>query len=198
MAVELGSLSLDRLTNIEVVEHARLSRHAVPGLAGDLVQTMGRPSVELHIDGVFFGADAADRLKGLRELHWAGDPVDFFAEAVGEGYFAQVVIGGLQVRQSAGNEDEYAYRCVLIEYVEPPEPAAVDAFAGLDAGLLDEAGAFMDDVQNAIAAVSDLADLVANMPSFGDPTSRLVELPQAFNQLVGGDLVELLDGLSGS
>jgi hypothetical protein len=158
---------------------------------------MGRPSVELHVDGVFFGADAADRLKGLRELHWAGAPVDFFAEAVGEGYFAKVVIAGLQVQQSAGSLDEYAYRCVLIEYVEPPEPASLDALGGLDTSLLDEAGAFMDDVQNTIAAVSDLADLVASMPSFGDPTSRLVELPQGFNQLVGNDLNGALAGLSG-
>lgn len=195
MAVELGSISLDRLTHIEVAERARLARHAVPGLAGDLVQVLGRPSVELHIEGVFFGADAAERLKQLRQQHWKGAPVDFFADAVGEGYFSRVVIGGLQVRQSAGAADEYAWGCDLIEYVEPPEPAALDALGGLDAGLLDEAGAFMDDVQNAVAAVSDLADMVASLPSFGDPTSRLVELPKAFEQLVGGDLAGVLGGL---
>ena len=196
MAVELGPLSLDRLTHIEIAEHARLARHAVPGLAGDLLQRLGRPSVELHIEGVFFGADAGDRLKALRQLHWDGAPVDFYADAVGEGYFAQVVVGALRVRQRAGAPDEYAYGCDLVEYVEPPEPAALDALGGLDTGLLDEAGAFMDDVQNAVAAVSELADLVANMPSFGDPTSRLAEMPQAFNQLVGGDLVGVLGGLN--
>jgi len=197
MTVELGSISLDRLTHIEFAERARLARHAVPGLAGDLVQVLGRPSVELHIEGVFFGADAAERLKSLRQLHWDGAPVDFYADAVGEGYFTQVVIGGLQVRQSAGGLDEYAWGCDLVEYVEPPEPAAIDSLGGLDAGLLDEAGAFIDDVQNAVAAVSELAEMVANMPSFGDPTSRLVELPKAFNQLVGGDLAGVLGGLAG-
>lgn len=196
MAVELGQLSLDRLTHIEVAERARLARHAVPGLAGDLVQVLGRPSVVLHIEGVFFGADAGEQLKKLRQIHWDGAPVDFYADAVGEGYFARVVIGGLQVRQRAGAADEYAYGCELVEYVEPPEPAAIESLAGLDTGLLDEAAAFMDDVQNGVAAVSELADLVANVPSFGDPTSRLVELPQAFNQLVGRELVGLLDGLS--
>jgi len=196
MAVELGPLSLERLTHIEVAEHARLARHAVPGLAGDLVQVLGRPSVQIHIEGVFFGADAADALKKLRQLHWDAAPVDFYADAVGEGYFTRVVLGGLQVRQSAGAGDEFAYGCDLVEYVEPPEPAVVDSLGGLDTGLLDEAGAFMDDVQNAVAAVNDLASLVAGMPGFGDPTSRLTELPLAFNQLVGGDLVGVLGGLT--
>ncbi len=196
MAVELGPLSLERLTHIAVAEQARLARHAVPGLAGDLVQVLGRPSVQLHIEGVFFGADAAEQLKKLRQLHWDAAPVDFFADAVGEGYFARVVLGGLQVRQSAGGGDEFAYGCDLVEYVEPPEPAVIRNLGSLDTGLLDEAGAFMDDVQNAVAAVSDLADLVAGMPSFGDPTQRLTELPQTFKQLVGGDLVAVLGGLT--
>lgn len=196
MAVELGSLSLDRLTRVEVDERARLARHPVPGLDGDLLQRLGRPSVALHLEGVFFGPDAGERLKALRELHWKGEPVDFFAEAVGEGYFAQVMIAALQVGQRAGAADEYAYGCDLLEYVEPPEPAAPDLLGGLDAGLLDEAAAFVDDVQNAVAAVGDLAALVAGMPSFGDPTGRLVEMPQAFNTLVGGDLAGLLGGLA--
>lgn len=196
MAVELGSISLDRLTHVAVQEQARLVHHAVPGLAGDLVQRMGRPSVQVRLEGVFFGPDASTQLQALRQLHWDGQPVDFFADAVGEGYFAQVLIGGLQVQQQAGGGDELAYACTLVEYVEPPEPAAPDLLGGLDAGLLDEAGAFMDDVQNAVAAVSDLASLVANMPSFGDPTGRLREMPQAFVQTVGGDLVGVLGGLT--
>jgi len=196
MAVELGPLSLERLTHIAVAEQARLARHAVPGMAGDLVQVLGRPSVQIHIEGIFFGADAADQLKQLRQLHWDATPVDFFADAVGESYFALVVLNGLQVRQTAGGGDEYAYGCDLLEYVEPPEPALLESLGGLDTSLLDEAAAFMDDVQNAVAAVSDLADLLAGMPSFGDPTQRLTELPQAFNQLVGGDLVGVLGGLT--
>jgi hypothetical protein len=195
MAIELGPLSLQLLTHVAVQEQARLARHPVPGLAGDLVQVLGRPSVVLQLQGVFFGPQAADQLKQLRQIHWDGAPVDFFADAVGEGYFAQVVVAGLRVQQRAGAGDEFDYGCELVEYVKPPEPAAPDLLGGLDTGLLDEAGAFMDDVQNAVAAVSDIADMVANLPSFGDPTTRLKELPQAFNQLVGGDLTGALGGL---
>lgn len=197
MALELGSITLDRLTAVQVDEAARLVHHAVPGLAGDLAQRLGRPSVRVHLEGVFFGADAAVRLAALRQLHWDGQPVDFYADAVGEGYFAQVLLQDLQVCQHAGAGDEFAYGCTLVEYVEPPEPAAPDLLGGIDTGLLDEAAAFMDDVQDAIATVSDLASLVASMPSFGDPTGALREMPRAYNQTVGTDLVGTLHDLGG-
>jgi hypothetical protein len=197
MALELGSLSLDRLTHIAVAEHARVVRHAVPGLAGELAQVLGRPSVQVQVEGVFFGADAATQLQQLRDLHKAGEPVDFYADAVGEGYFAQVLLQGLHVQQHAGAADEFAYGCTLMEYVEPPEPAVTDMLGGLDAGLLDEAAAFMDDVQNAVAAVADLASLVANLPSFGDPTGALRDMPRAYTQTVGTDLVGTLRDLGG-
>lgn len=147
----------------------------MPGFAGDLVQTFGRPSVEVLLSGIFFGPDAPDNLANLRALHQGREPVDFFADAVGEGYFTQVLISRLDLTQRAGRPDEFDFVCEVVEYVEPPEPALADAALGLDAGLLEEAGAFMDDVQNAIEQVSALTDLIANVPPFGDPTSKLGE-----------------------
>ena len=192
MSVELGSVSLDKLTHVRVSERARIVRHGVAGLEGDLAQVLGRRSVEVELRGVCFGADAADQLKKLRDLHIAGEPVDFFAEAVGDGYFAQVLITGLEVGQRAGEPDQFDYRCMLAEYVKPPEPAATGGLGGLDASLLDEAAGFMDDVQNAVAAVSSLADLVSSFPNFGDPTGRLTEMPATFNTLAGGDALTAL------
>lgn len=192
MSVELGSVSLDKLTHVAVRERARIVRHGVPGMAGDLAQVLGRPSVEVALQGLFFGSDAADRLKSLRDLHRAGEPVDFFAEAVGDGYFAQVLITGIEVAQRAGEPDQFAYACLLSEYVKPSEPAVTDVLGGLDAGLLDEAAGFMDDVQNALAEVSSLADMLGNFPSFGDPTGRLAEMPAIFNSLSTGDALTTL------
>ncbi len=177
MAVTIGGIELEKLTLVEVRERARLAHYSVPGFAGDLVQTFGRPSVEVLLSGIFFGEDALDNLGKLRKLQQAREPVDFFADAVGEGYFTQVLISRLDLTQRAGRPEEFDFVCEVVEYVEPPEPALADTALGLDAGLLEEAGAFMDDVQNAIAEVSALADLVANVPSFGDPTSKLAEMP---------------------
>ena len=62
-------------------------------------------------------------------------PVDFFTEAIGEGYFAQVLIAKLEVSQQAGYPDQFDFGCAVVEYVEPPEPVTADPFASLDAGL---------------------------------------------------------------
>ena len=148
------------------------------GLEGDLAQVLGRRSVEVELHGVCFGADAGDQLKSLRNLHLAGEPVDFFAEAVGDGYFARVLITALDVGQRAGAPDQFDYRCRLAEYVKPPEPVATGALGGLDTGLLDEAAGFMDDVQNAVAAVSSLADLVANFPASAIPPGGSPRCPR--------------------
>jgi hypothetical protein len=195
MAVELGNISLDKLTRVSVAERARIVHHSVPGLAGDLAQVLGRPSVQVALEGIFFGRDAADRLKGVRDLYLAGEPVDFFADAVGDGYFAQVLISGLHVAERAGEPDQFTYSCELVEFVKPPEPAVADPLAGLDTGLLDEAAGFVDDVQDALEQVSQLTDLLANIPSFGDPTKRLSEMPTAFTTLAGGDTLSTLSGV---
>lgn len=196
MAVRIGSIDLEKLTLVEVRERARLSHHSVPGFAGDLVQTFGRPSVEVLLSGIFFGPDALENLAALRALHQGREPVDFFADAVGEGYFTQVLISRLDLTQRAGRPEEFDFVCEVVEYVEPPEPALADAALGLDAGLLEEAGAFMDDVQNAIEEVSALTDLIANVPSFGDPTSKLAQMPVEYVGEVAdvaGTLAELRD-----
>ena len=186
MSVELGNVTLEHLTRVDVREATRVVRHAVPGLSGDLGQVLGRPSVTVRLQGIFYGANAADELGSLRAAHLKGEPLDFFTEAVGEGYFAQVLITGLQVAQRAGYPDQFDFACEVMEYVEPPQPAVSDPFGALDAGLLDEAAGFMDDVQNALAEVSSLVDLVANAPSFADPTTQLPKLLDAFKGLVDG------------
>ena len=194
MAVELGSVSLQHLTRVDVSEAARVVRHPVPGLSGDLSQVLGRPSVTVRLQGIFYGAEAAGELEALRTAHLAGEPLDFFTEAVGEGYFAQVLITRLQVAQRAGYPDQFDYACEVMEYVEPPQPAAADPFAALDAldaGLLDEAAGFLDDVQNALAEVSSLVELIANAPSFGDPTTQLPQLLDAFEGLAQGGIPTL-------
>ncbi len=195
MAVKIGSIELERLTRVEVRERARLSHHSVPGFAGDLVQTFGRPSVEVLLGGVFFGPEALDQLGQLRALQQGREPVDFFADAVGEGYFTQVLISRLDLTQRAGRPDEFDFVCEVVEYVEPPEPALADAALGLDAGLLEEAGAFMDDVQNAVEQVSALTELIANVPSFGDPTAKLAAMPVEYAGEVA-DVVGALDDIN--
>src|SRR4051812_37359272 len=132
MAVELGTVSLDHLTEIVVKEDAKVVMHAVPGLAGHLVQHLGRSSVRLSLRGAFIGANAAEHLATLRAAYVAGDPLDLLADAVGEGYVAQVVLDGLEVVQHASEPDGYDYRIRLVEYVQLPMPASLGPLAEID------------------------------------------------------------------
>jgi hypothetical protein len=186
MPVELGSVTLQHLTEVDVRERARVVRHAVPGFSGDLAQTFGRSSVEVRFRGIFYGPSAADDLNALRQAYLERQPVDFYTEAVGEGYFSQVLITRLDVSQRAGDLDQFNFACEVIEYVEPPEPAAVDPFSALDTDLLGEAVAFVDDMQAALAEVSQLVDLIANFPDFSNPLEPLESILDGFSGIVEG------------
>lgn len=186
MAIELGGITIRNLTHIAVHERARIVRHPVPGMSGDFAQTLGRSSVEVSFRGVLYGGNTVDDLNRLRGAYLEHKPVDFFTEAVGEGYFAQVLISKLEVSQRAGYPEQFEFSCEVVEYVEPPEPVAVDPFAALDAGLLDEATGFVDDAQNALARVSELGDLLGVIPDLGNPTQALTGILDEFSDVAGG------------
>ena len=193
MAVELGTVVLEHLTEVAVEERARIKHHAVPGMSGDLAQVMGRPSVEVRIRGMFYGEEAAQDLKKLRDAHLKAEPLDFFAEAKGEGYFAQVLIARLEITQRAGYLDEYDYICEVVEYVKPPSAVGANPMAAVDTAVIAEAGAFMDDVQNGLANVAALQGIAA---AFQDPTPQLTQMPGQFTQGVGDGAEALTSVLS--
>src|SRR6478672_9618160 len=120
MAVQLGSVSLEHLTDVEVRDRARLARLPVPAMAGDVVQQLGRSSVDLVLAGSFIGTGAAEQLAALREVFRGASSVDLLADAAGDGYVATVVVAGLDVRQGAGDVERFDYRVSLVEYVKPP------------------------------------------------------------------------------
>jgi hypothetical protein len=191
MPVELAGISLEHLTHVSVKERARIVRHPVPGMSGDLAQTLGRSAVEVQFHGIFYGETATDDLQQLRNAYLEHQPVDFFTEAVGEGYFSRVLISRLEVSQRANFPSQFDFVCQVMEYVEPPEPAIADPFGDLNTELLGEATAFIDDVQNALEQVSQLTDLMASFPNFGNPTVKLPEISGEFLGLAGESVTAL-------
>jgi hypothetical protein len=181
VAVELGGIVLERLTHVTIGERARIVHHDVPGLSGEFAQALGRHAVEVSFQGIFYGSSAVDDLNTLRNAYLEHAPVDFFTESVGEGYFTQVLISRLEISQQAGYLDQFDFACDVVEYVEPPEPVVVDPLAALDTGLLEEAASFVDDVQNALEQVSQLADLLST-PAFGNPVESLPGIENGYVQ----------------
>lgn len=186
MTVELAGISLDKLTHVAVKERTRIIHHAVPGMSGDIAQTFGRPSVETTFQGIFYGNDAVAELNRLRQAFLELEPVDFFTEAVGEGYFTEVLITDLDIVQTAHYPNQFDFSCTVVEYVEPPEPVSADPFSVVDDDLIAQAIGSVNDVQNALGQVAQLTELIANIPSFGNPTEKLGGLPDQYLGLVTG------------
>lgn len=139
MPVEIGGIQFPRVHRIATSEQAAFVHHHVPGFEGDVVQNLGRESVRLQIDGIFFGATAKASLEKLRNLHVKRVPVDFIADIMGSAYAAKVTLDRLEVNQNAREPEQFNYSLTVSEYVEPPKagaPAAdkiqLDAKARLD------------------------------------------------------------------
>ena len=165
MPIELAGIQLNRIHKIKTLEQAAFVYHRIPGLEGNIVQNLGRDSVRLQIEGIFYGPTAADDLESLRELHKKREPVDLLAEIVGQAYFGQVTLEHLNVRQLAEDPDQFSYTLIIVEYVPPPEPAAAPDFLSVDADILDQAQSFMD--------IATLPDLIGSIPEVTDPITPL-------------------------
>ena len=154
MPIELADIILARIHRIATLEDNALARHAIPGFAGDLIQHLGRHSVRLRIDGMFYGPGAPDDLESLRAIYRQGDPVDFAADLVDQAYVGRVLVERLQTWQQAGEYNQISFSLVVGEYVEPPEPETVS----IDDELADKADRFM---------------ALANLPLVRDPAPAL-------------------------
>jgi DNA circularisation protein N-terminus len=194
MAIELAGIQLERVHHVATLERSALVYHQVPGLEGNLVQALGRDSVRLQIEGIFFGATAKDELEALRGVYKKREPVDFLAEIIGQAYFGQVLLDRFEVRQLAQEPEQFSYTLVVAEYVVPPEPEAAAGIGDVDTSIADDAQGFMDSVSNALAALDGLS-----IPDFADPTPPLRgALDGVHSALDGlGGVTTAIDGLFG-
>ena len=139
MPIEIGGIKFPRVHRIATAEQASFVHHKVPGFAGNVVQNLGRESVRLTIEGIFYGPKAGDSLDSLRKFHVKREPVDFVADIMGSAYAAKVTLDRMEVTQSAADQDQFSYSLTVSEYVEPPQAGvpdtdklAADAKARLD------------------------------------------------------------------
>ncbi len=194
MPIEIGSIQLNRIHKLATLEQAALVEHRIPGLEGSVVQNLGRDSVRLQVEGIFYGPTARDDREAVRDLYKKREPVDLLVEIVGEAYFSQVLITRFEVFEVAGSPDEFGYTLHLMEYVEPPEPEAAPDFAAVDASILEDAQSFMD--------AATLPDLLGSIPNIANPLEPLsgaldgVEDAMGGLELIGGNLQSLF-GIGG-
>lgn len=164
----LGDWEIPRIEAINTLEHRSLVELAVPGRVGSLFQDLSTSPTRIVISGSLYGDDTRDDfLEELRGKYQDGEPVTFVADIVTATEVQHVVIETLQFRESGTIPDQIEYFMVLKE--SPPPPPEPDPLGGLDTGLLDQAGDFLDSVTGAL----DMIDGLGSIPDFGNPTPAL-------------------------
>ena len=166
MAIELAGIQLNRVHKISTLEQAALVYQRIPGLEGNLVQNLGRDSVQLQIEGIFYGRTAKNDLEKLRNIYKQRQPVDFLAEITGQAYFGQVILDRFQVDQSAQDPHQFSYILIVSEYVAPSGSQLTSAgLPNVDASILGEAQSFMD--------IATLPDMLGSVPEINNPLNPL-------------------------
>ncbi len=167
MAIEIANIQLHRVHKIVTLEQANLVHHRIPGRDGNVVQNLGRDSVKLQIEGIFYGSKAQVDLEALRKVYKQRQPVDFLAEIVGQAYFSQVILERFEVEQLADYPDQFSYSLTIAEYVAPPQSASDTA--AVDAAISQQAQSFMD--------VATLPDAIStgSLPNLTNPVEPLKE-----------------------
>jgi hypothetical protein len=141
----LGDWEVPRIAAIRSAERRAFAELPVPGRAGSVFQDLNAGPVRVVIEGSPHGDEARDAfLEEVRGKFKAGEPVTFVADIVSATEVRYVIVEELRFQESGVRPDQIDYFLVLRE--SPPPPPPPNPLGGLDAGLLDQAGSFLDSI----------------------------------------------------
>lgn len=164
----LGDWEIPNIAGLETLERRELAELEVPGRVGSLFQDLNAAPTRIAIRGSLYGDERRDEFLGkVREQFRAGEPVTFVADILTATDVQYVLIETMQFAEAGETPDETSFLLLLRE--SPPAPPPPDPLGGLDAGLLEQAGALVDSVAGAL----DALDALANIPDIQDPTPPL-------------------------
>ena len=186
MAIELGGIQFPRVHRIVTLEQAALVYHRIPGQAGNLVQNLGRDSVRLQIEGIFYGPQAQESLARLRDLYLKRTPVDFVADITSGAYAGRVTLDRLDVTQAADAPEQFSYVLIITEYVPPPKP-------GMNTMLIDQKVKLNAKQMLDLAILPD-ALLLGSTPELTNPIVPLQGALEPVRSASGG-LLSAMDGM---
>ncbi|MGR9046374.1 MAG: hypothetical protein ACU83N_13860 [Gammaproteobacteria bacterium] len=172
----LDDIELPQVQEIATLERRVLAEHKPPGMAGSLLQNLGRRPTRLALWGVVTGPEAQDFIQRLDAKFRAATPVAFIADIVKDAEIERLLIEDLKLEELAGKPERFVYRLTLREFIEPVEPEEASL---LDESILDEAQDLMDDLVDGLNIGLDFATgLERFVPQLSDLLTRL----QAFNR----------------
>lgn len=166
MAIEISGIELTNVHRITTLEGGGYIQQQVPGREGDVSQDIGRQSLQLQIDGIFYGKDIEKDLNSLRDVYLKREPVEFLARITGQAYASKVLIDSMRVMDSGDQVDQLTYQLIVVEYVEPPSSSLVDT------GMVD---ATVDLEAMQIMELMEIPDMLAlgSIPEVSNPVEPL-------------------------
>jgi hypothetical protein len=172
----LDNLELPQVQEIRTHDLRALAEHKPPGMAGSLLQNLGRRPTTLLLWGVASGPEARGFLTKLEDKFRAALPVPFTADIVNEAGIEKVRIANLQLDELAGKPERFAYVLTLREHLEPAE---AEDTSFLDDELLDDATGLIDEL---VGGLDIGLDFATGLEQFVAPLTELLAQLQAFNQ----------------
>jgi hypothetical protein len=167
----LDDLELPQVGEITTLDRRALCEHKPPGMAGSLVQNLGRRPLRVVVTGVITGPDALSTAEKLDDKFRAAKPVPFTADIVADANLDLVQIEDLRLTDLAGKPQRVGYVLTLREFMKPVDPAPV---SGIDSDILDDALNRINGVVDGIGAVRALATgLDRFIPLFSDLLKKL-------------------------
>jgi hypothetical protein len=185
----LGDISLESVQRIEHSVDSGFASMPIAGLPGELQQRASRLSHRVAIEGVLFGAAAADQLKSLQEAAANGEELTFSADITKALDLQKVVITRFEAVEVAGNPARFSYRVLLAESPPLPPPAQVSGFGGLDDFGLGDLG-FDTDI------LGDIADLAGEIAGAVTDALQVLDALSALTNLDGLELGNALAPIS--
>ncbi len=139
----LDDLELPQVQEVTTYDQRALAEHKPPGMAGSLLQNLGRRPALVVLWGVATGPEARAFAGKLDQKFRDAKPLPFTADIVADAKIDKVLIDDLRLEELAGKPERFAYVLRLREFIKPVEP---EDTSGLDAGILDDAGKLVGDM----------------------------------------------------
>lgn len=167
----LDDIELPLVREIATHDRRMLSELKPPGMAGSVVQNLGRRPLRLVVTGFATGPGALATVQSLDDKFRAAKPVPFVGDIVADANLDLVMIEDLRLEELAGKPERFGYELTLREFIKPVEPAPASL---VDPDILGDALDRVGEIVDGIAAAQALATgLEKFVPQFASLLARL-------------------------
>lgn len=165
----LDDLELPQVQEISTADQRMLAEYKPPGMAGSLLQNLGRAPTCLVLHGVAVGPEGLTFVETLDSKFKAGVALPFIADIIADAAIETMAISDLHFQELAGKPQRYAYTLTLREYIEPTAAES----APVDESITDDAEQIQQTTTEQIVAEQGILDVIVEASEANADLSRV-------------------------